>query len=482
MENNVVFFCFSVNNYIKEFIALGGLIVKEQETETINTQKLRFVDLFAGLGGFHIALNKLGHQCVFACELDEELRSLYKKNFGIEPKGDIRVLDIGKDIPQHDILCAGFPCQPFSKAGEQNGFADTRSGDLFYYIVEILDSHRPRYFLLENVANFLRHNKGKTWEEAKKHLERLGYVVDIEKLSPHNFGIPQIRERVIIVGSQTGLQHFSWPEKHSKRKLSIKSVLDKNPNNARMLSNQVLNCIDTWQDFLNKYPQDVELPSFPIWSMEFGATYPFEDTTPYALGTEKLKEYLGSHGVQIIGNDEETVFSYLPSYARTKEKKFPKWKIQFIRKNRELYQQNKNWLDEWKENILEFSPSLQKFEWNCKGEPRILKNLILQIRASGLRAKRPTAAPSLVALTTTQVPIIGWENRYMTPRECARLQSMIGLRNLPKSPTNAYKALGNAVNVSVIELVAKSLLENDVQDETSINRREINRLNLIEIK
>jgi DNA (cytosine-5)-methyltransferase 1 len=106
----------------------------------------------------------------------------------------------------------------------------------------------------------------------------------------------------------------------------------------------------------------------------------------------------------------------LPSYARTKDEKFPKWKIQFIRQNRDFYQKHKEWLDEWIPNILPFAQSFQKFEWNCKGEDRQLKEFILQIRASGVRVKRPTTSPSLVAMTSTQVPIIAWEQRYMTPR------------------------------------------------------------------
>ncbi|GED55295.1 DNA (cytosine-5-)-methyltransferase [Brevibacillus borstelensis] len=421
-------------------------------------QRMTFVDLFAGLGGFHLALNKLGHECVFACELDERLRKLYEKNFGIKPMGDIREISITVDIPPHDILCAGFPCQPFSKAGEQNGFDDPESGDLFFHILKILKVHKPSFFILENVANFERHNNGKTWREAKEHLEKLEYTVEIKKLSPHYFGIPQIRERVIIVGSRSGLNHFQWPEQMVDNSISIKNILDVYPSDARVLSDQVIDCLNIWQDFLDHFPKDLKLPSFPIWSMEFGATYPFENVTPYALGIKELKKYHGSHGVPLVGEDEKTLFSLLPSYARTKEEKFPKWKIQFIRQNRELYQEHKKWIDHWLPKILPFPASFQKFEWNCKGERRQLSEFILQIRASGVRVKRPTTSPSLVAMTSTQVPIIAWENRYMTPRECARLQSMEELVHLPDSNTAAYKALGNAVNVRVVELVAQSLL------------------------
>lgn len=117
---------------------------------------LTFVDLFVGLGGFHLALNKLNGKCVFACEKDGSLRDLYKRNFGIMPAGDITKTPI-EEIPKHDILCAGFPCQPFSKAGEQMGFEDKKNGSLFHKIVEILSYHQPDYFLLENVRNLKSH-------------------------------------------------------------------------------------------------------------------------------------------------------------------------------------------------------------------------------------------------------------------------------------------------------------------------------------
>ncbi len=118
---------------------------------------MKFIDLFSGIGGFHVALAELGHTCVLACELDEELRLLYNRNFGMLPDPDIRFL-AEDSVPYHDILCAGFPCQPFSKAGAQNGFTDKVSGDLFQHIVRILTKCRPKYLLLENMPNL----KGKT--------------------------------------------------------------------------------------------------------------------------------------------------------------------------------------------------------------------------------------------------------------------------------------------------------------------------------
>ena len=415
---------------------------------------LRFIDMFAGLGGFHIGLTQLGHRCVCACESNEGLRDLYEENFGLRPHHEIRKLRSDR-IPAHDILCAGFPCQPFSKAGEQLGLDCTRDGDLFHHLLRIIRYHRPNYLVLENVANLERHHGGITYKGMRGQLKRLGYDVDQRVLSPHSFGIPQRRDRLFIVAALSSLDGFEWPIANDETP-SVFDVLDDNPKDAKLVPEHYRRCLAAWQEFLDRFPRDQQLPSFPIWSMEFGANYPYETTTPAELSSRQLAGYRGAHGRPLRELPPDERMDGLPRYARAPV--FPKWKQQFIRSNRQFYTAHRRWIDAWLSRILEFPSSLQKLEWNCKGERRNLEEHILQFRASGVRVKRSTTAPALIAMTTTQVPIIAREGRYMTVRECSRLQGMGDLEHLPQSPTPAYRALGNAVNADLVELVCENLV------------------------
>ena len=171
--------------------------------------RFTFVDLFCGIGGFRIAAESFGWQCVYSCDIDKEVQHTYEANFGETPDGDIRQVD-EYSIPDHDVLFAGFPCQPFSIIGSMNGMSDTR-GTLFYDIARILQAKRPSWFVLENVKQLVGNDKGHTLERILSITRSLGYVVDWRILNALHFGLPQKRERIYIVGSAQNTT-FEFPD------------------------------------------------------------------------------------------------------------------------------------------------------------------------------------------------------------------------------------------------------------------------------
>ena len=182
-----------------------------------------FVDIFAGIGGTRIPFDELGGNCVFTSEWDPHAQDMYEANFGERPQGDITKIDASK-IPDHDILIAGFPCQPFSIIGSKKGFADTR-GTLFFDIERILAEKQPSAFLLENVKMLTNHDKGRTFSVIQEKLRSLGYDINWKVLNALDFGLPQKRERVIIVGLQKKTA-FEFPQP-IKEKISLSEIIEK---------------------------------------------------------------------------------------------------------------------------------------------------------------------------------------------------------------------------------------------------------------
>ena len=344
----------------------------------------------------------------------------------MQPAGDITKI-LASDIPEHDLLCAGFPCQSFSKAGKRRGFEDETKGTLFFEICRILEYHRPRYILLENVRNLAGHDHGNTWKIIHDKLVSLGYNLLPEPVifSPHYVGIPQHRERVYImcVRSDSGAIKPFLFDHESIPQCSIYSILqdDSEIENVEdyMLSEETINLIDLWNEFLQHIKID-KLPSFPIWS----------DYLRDLDETEDLSAY-------------------------------PAWKRNYILKNNELFVNNRDFIAHWiqkaRENPLFFGAKA-KLEWQAghTEQPDIWKQ-IFQFRPSGIRVKTNSYFPALVAIVQTS--IIGPRKRYLTPRECARLQSFPESFIPDEKKPQAYKQFGNAVNVDCVRIFANHLLK-----------------------
>ena len=440
--------------------------------------KLKFIDLYAGLGGFHQALSKLGHKGVWASEFNVNLRNLYKKNFpGTPIEGDIFKVNM-EEIPNHDIICGGFPCQPFSRAGKMLGFDDLNKGNHFFKILEIIDIKKedaPKYILLENVETILKHNNRETFKVIEKELEKRGYDIQKKIVSPHEFNIPHHRRRLFIVGVRKdlgGLNGFKFPIPKDLTRTNISSIIDSNfvplEGERLYLTKEKNEVIEFWAKFISSFPKEKKLPGFPIWSHEWGATYPFEFGTPQSVSVTELKRCKGNYGAIIKGiNREKIISKFIPRYAQKDLNRFPDWKISYIKKNREFYQENKKFIDDFlidNPAYREFEFSYQKLEWSCQGSARTFDDKIIQFRPSGLRVKKDNWTPALTTIRTQNVYIPKLK-RKLSLQEIAKLQSM-ELKYLPDIydgkyvPNGGYKAFGNAVNVEVVRLIAEKLLNN----------------------
>jgi DNA (cytosine-5)-methyltransferase 1 len=222
-------------------------------------KNIKYIDLFAGIGGFHQAMSSFGAECVFVSEWDKKCQDVYRKNYNMDVYGDITKID-EKDIPPHDVICAGFPCQAFSVSGKQLGFQDTR-GTLFFDVARIAKHHKPKVLLLENVKNFAKHDSGNTLKVVESTLQDLGYSVYHKVLNASNFGVPQKRERVYIVAfrGDLNIDNFQFPITYGKPTKLKDCLLD---------SKEVLDCIVTRDDVVLKNDVKIEKDEFGNFSQK----------------------------------------------------------------------------------------------------------------------------------------------------------------------------------------------------------------------
>jgi DNA (cytosine-5)-methyltransferase 1 len=409
-----------------------------------------FVDLFAGIGGFHAALGSLGGKCVFASEWDTDAAEIYEHNWNFKPVGDITQFanDTKMKVPSHDVLVGGFPCQPFSKSGKQMGMEETR-GTLFWNIAKIIEKHKPSLVLLENVQNIVGPRHIHEWEVIIKTLRDLGYRVSEDPMvvSPHMIrpefgGRPQVRNRVFIAatlipsGIPNSKNNVEIPNMESvmkdwdplmwnlDRDLPLDKLKTQKEKNSVALSEAELTWIEAWNEFvliMKKRLNGEKLPGFPIWVDSW-------------VHIDDLKIPRGT----------------------------PIWKQNFLTKNSQFYTAHKTVLNKWlkKWNYLEdFPPSRRKLEWQAQ-DTKSLWDTVMHFRPSGIRAKKPTYVPALVAITQTS--IVGKQKRRITVREGARLQGLPDWYDfIDQSDSLSYKQLGNGVNVGAVFNVIRAQVQRD---------------------
>jgi len=429
-----------------------------------------FIDLFAGVGGFHAAGEAFGWDCVFANEIDPAAAGVYQLNWGQDPLGNIHTFTRGtrkKPIPAHDVLFGGFPCQPFSKSGKQLGMDEDR-GSLFHDIAFILEKHKPSMVVLENVRNIAGPRHKHEWDYIINKLRELGYRVSSKPfvVSPHRIppaygGTPQARERVFIVGTRLPTKRHAlagnddpleFPtdfDGWDPQKWNLFKDLPLDETNANFMkyriSHEEIQILDAW-DWLVKNMlirrEGVRLPGFPLWADIWG---------------------------------KNPVYVY--------DKKAPDWKKDFEAKNKQFYQEHKLLIDQWFAEfpvLKETSPSKRKLEWQAQDLGSIWEGLI-HFRPSGIRVMRPTYVPALVAIT--QTTIIGPFKRRITPIEAARLQGMPESFTFgEQSDVLSYKQMGNGVAVGAIYQVLRAAAKRDEEILKITNPQLLKSINKSDIK
>ncbi len=234
--------------------------IEKEESDVLPTEaEFSFIDLFSGIGGFRLAFESVGGKCVFSSDIDKWANETYFMNFGDYPSGDISQIP-AEEIPDHDILCAGFPCQPFSIGGYRKGFCDTR-GTLFFEIERILKSKKPKAFLLENVKGLTNHDKGNTFKVIRRSLLNLGYSVFYKVLNSKDYGIPQNRERIYIVGFKNDVKNFIFPQPSGK-KTDINEIIEKDVEDHDLSETASNHLKKHYDNFLKTKKVNKEFPIF----------------------------------------------------------------------------------------------------------------------------------------------------------------------------------------------------------------------------
>jgi len=411
----------------------------------------KFVDLFAGIGGFHAALGALGGECVYASEWDKDAARIYERNWNLKPDGDLTLAanDEVMSVPEHDVLVGGFPCQPFSKSGKQMGMEETR-GTLFWNIAKIIEVRKPTLVLLENVQNIVGPRHLHEWAVIIKTLRNLGYRVSEKPMvvSPHLIrpefgGRPQVRNRVFIAATKIpkGIPNFKgnveipdltpvmegWDPLNWKldRDLPLEILTSVKEKKQVALTEPEIRWIDAWNDFVLTMRERLaggKLPGFPIWAEHW-------------VPIEELKIPRGT----------------------------PDWKANFLQKNAQFYTDHRvvlnKWLKKWN-HLEDFPASRRKFEWQAQ-DAKSLWETVMHFRPSGIRAKKATYVPALVAITQTS--IVGKQKRRITTREGARLQGLPDWFDfVDQTDVLTYKQLGNGVNVGAVYNVIRAQVIRDM--------------------
>ncbi|WP_404389642.1 DNA cytosine methyltransferase [Humibacillus xanthopallidus] len=419
------------------------------------------MDLFAGIGGFHAMLDHAGGRCVYVSEIDREARQTYIRNW-VDPLPEAHQPIINTDItlatpddgpvevPPHDVLAAGFPCQPFSKSGYQRGMDEAR-GTLFWNIARILEERTPAVVLLENVRNLAGPRHRHEWDVIIQTLRELGYRVSSTPsvFSPHFLppslgGTPQVRDRVFILGTYVGPERAMAEVDVSPTVVRAPVagwnvqdwdadwILDEDatiPNLSKyQLTADETEWINVWDDLVQRMrsARGTRLPGFPLWA---DAWIPERGLDPIEL--EAL----------------------------------PRWKADFLIKNARFYDEHRDIIKAWKKanrSFATFPESRRKLEWQAQ-DTASLWETVMHFRPSGIRAKAPTYLPALVAITQTS--IIGSRRRRLTPHEAARLQGFSRTFWFGGQRDQAsYKQVGNGVAVGAAWHVFRTHVERDAPD------------------